>query len=485
MLFTTYPFFIFLPSLTLVYFLLPLRYRRILLLAASYYFYMFVSPKLIVYLLAVTLLSYAGGLAIGAAGTVRRKKALLAIFIPAVLSMLIVLKYLNFLIHTALSVTGLWGGSTGFDNFSFILPVGISFYTLQAIGYIIDVYRQKIAAEKSILTYALFVAFFPQILSGPIGRAPHLMPQLLEKSSFDYDRTVEGLKLMAFGFFKKLVIADRLAIFVNSVFNNAQDHTGLPLIIASILFLIQLFCDFSGYTDIATGAARILGINLMKNFDIPLHSRSSPELWRRWHISLSTWFRDYLYIPLGGNRVSKARQYYNMFVTFLVSGLWHGANLTFALWGSLCGLSCILSIIFRPLRVKIVSSIRLNRLPALHGAIQVITTFLLAVLCFVPFRANSINDVFHVYTNLFNSPIEQSMNPGFLLELGLDRFEWGIAILSILIMELIHLYQKNESLRTLIDRIPQPVRYAFYYFSVMFILFFSIRESSGFIYFQF
>lgn len=336
MLFNSIDFLVFFPIVALIYFIFPRRIRYIWLLLSSYYFYMCWNPVLIFLLLGVTLISWLLGWWLER--TVAKShaaKGLVAVGCVILLGIFGYFKYTAFLLQ---SVNGLlkYVHINPIPQHDVILPVGISFFTFQALGYVIDVYRGNMKAEKNILRYALFVAFFPQILSGPIGRAGSLLKQIREDSEhavWNYERIVSGLIVMLWGFFLKLVIADRAAILVDQVFQNYQQYQMVALCTGALVYAIQIYCDFMGYSTIALGAARVLGFTLIDNFDTPYFACSISDFWRRWHISLSTWFRDYLYIPLGGNRHGKWKQYRNILITFAVSGLWHGASWNFVIWG--------------------------------------------------------------------------------------------------------------------------------------------------------
>ncbi|MCE7945771.1 MAG: MBOAT family protein, partial [Chlorobi bacterium CHB1] len=312
MLFHSLEFIIFFPVVVAIYFLAPLRFRQFFLLLASYYFYMCWKAEYAVLILLSTGIDYVAAL------------------------------------HMH-KTSGRGNIFYEFPLFDILLPVGISFYTFQTLSYTIDVYRSEKTPERNFIKFALYVTFFPQLVAGPIERSTRLLPQFDHEHKFDANRVVSGLRLMLWGFFKKLVIADRLALYVNEVYNNPADYTGLPVIIATYFFAFQIYCDFSAYSDIAIGAARVLGFDLMKNFRQPYLAQSIGEFWKRWHISLSTWFRDYLYIPLGGNRVSRLRWYVNLMAVFLISGLWHGANWTFVVWGALHGSYFVLSLLTQKL----------------------------------------------------------------------------------------------------------------------------------------
>ncbi len=333
MLFNTVHFAIFFIIVTLLYFAVPHKYRWLLLLLSSCYFYMCFIPVYILILGFTIVVDYFAGIFLEIKNTAKRKYFLIASLI-ANIGVLAVFKYYNFINE---NLTIILHG-TGFHNpipyLSILLPIGLSFHTFQAMSYTIEIYRGNLKAERHFGIYALYVMFYPQLVAGPIERPQNLIHQFYEKHIFDYQRITDGLKLMAWGLFKKVVIADRLAILVNQVYDNPTNYKGLPLIFATIFFSFQIFCDFSGYSDMAIGAAKVMGFKLMTNFNRPYSSKSISEFWKRWHISLSTWFRDYLYISFGGNRVSIPRWYFNLFFVFLVSGLWHGAKWTFVIWGA-------------------------------------------------------------------------------------------------------------------------------------------------------
>ncbi len=345
MLFNSIEFLLFLPVVVLLYYALPHRYRWGLLLAASYYFYAAWKLEYLVLIIASTLIDYYAGLRMGAEEHQRKRRKFLYLSLAGNLGMLLGFKYFNFFsdsVRVALEQFNIFADT---PHLEFLLPVGISFYTFQSMSYTIDLYRGERDVERHLGIFALYVAFFPQLVAGPIERSTHLLPQFRERVTFDYGRTTSGLRLILWGFFKKIVIADQLALFVQQVYGSPGEWSGPAVLLASYFFAFQIFCDFSAYTDIARGSARIMGFDLMENFNRPYFSRSIREFWARWHISLSTWFRDYLYIPLGGNRVVKWRWYYNLMVVFVVSGLWHGANWTFVAWGFLHGAYLVLGIV--------------------------------------------------------------------------------------------------------------------------------------------
>ncbi len=329
MLFNSIEFLIFFPIVSIVHFLIPHKYRWVWLLLASYYFYMSWRIEYITLIWISTLIDYFAGRQMGKTDDRKKKRKYLLLSLFANLGLLFTFKYWNFFTSSLNIVLRAMHITYEIPYLNVVLPVGISFYTFQTLSYTIDVYRGVKSTEKHLGIFALYVAFFPQLVAGPIERSTNLLPQFFEKHNIDWRRIVDGLKLMMWGMFKKVVIADRLAVFVDRVYGNPYDYTGLSHIVATIFFAFQIYCDFSGYSDIAIGSAQVLGFNLMDNFRRPYFSRSVSEFWRRWHISLSSWFRDYVYIPMGGNRVSPKRWHFNILTVFVVSGLWHGANWTF------------------------------------------------------------------------------------------------------------------------------------------------------------
>lgn len=481
MLFNSLEYLIFFPLVVIIYFLTPYKYRWIPLLIASYYFYMVWKPIYIVLIVITTFINYLTGLAIGKTEDPLKRKRYLALGIISSLSMLFVYKYLNFFTDSATALFDYLNISFYLPYFRLLLPMGISFYTFQTLSYTIDVYRGTTKVEKHFGIFSLFVIFFPQLVAGPIERSDNLLPQFREKHDFDYKLATDGLKLIAWGLFKKVVIADRIAKLVNLVYNNVHEYTGFPLILATIFFAFQIYCDFSGYSDIAIGSAQIMGYRLMENFRRPYHSRSISEFWKRWHISLSTWFKDYVYIPLGGNRVVKWRWYYNLFITFLISGLWHGASWTFVTWGALHGFYHIFSIITANIRKKIVKTIGLDKLPTLHKFIQIGITFILVCFGWIFFRANSLSDAIYVINHMFVGLGSSAA----ITTLGLDRFQLIIAFSSIGLMELVHLIQEKRSIRKLVSTKAIWIRWSLYYILILWILLFGAFGSQEFIYFQF
>ena len=360
--------------------------------------------------------------------------------------------------------------------------LGYRFIPFQTLSYSIEVYHGNQKPEKNLGIFALYVAFFPQLVAGPIERSTRLLPQFYRKYSFDFQRVRNGLLLMSWGFFKKLIIADRVAVLVNQVYNNPTDYTGIYLIIATYFFAFQIYCDFSGYSDIAIGAAEVMGFDLMTNFNFPYMSKTVAEFWKRWHISLSSWFRDYLYIPLGGKRVNKRRWFFNIIVVFLVSGLWHGASWTFVIWGALHGFYLLFSIITKNFRYRIIRFFKLNQYPTIHDAINTFITFHLVAFSWIFFRANSLSDAVYISTHLFTDFRFYDME----YTLGLEYSEIVVAVISILCMEIVHLMQRRVALRIWIFEKPLWLRCIFYYSAIFcFFIFRYSDTNTPFLYFQF
>jgi alginate O-acetyltransferase complex protein AlgI len=497
MLFNSIEFFIFFFVLTTTYFLIPHKYRYLLLLLSSCYFYMAFVPIYILILGFTILIDYFAGILIEKAEGKRRKQFLIVSLISNIL-VLAVFKYYNFFNENITQLMLILGYSNPIPYLSILLPIGLSFHTFQAMSYTIEVYRGNQPAVRNFGIYSLYVMFYPQLVAGPIERPQNLLHQFTEKHYFDYKRVTNGLKLMVWGLFKKVVIADRLSLFVDQVYDHPTNYQGLSLIVATIFFTFQIYCDFSGYSDMALGAAEVMGFKLMQNFKRPYFSKTISEFWKRWHISLSTWFKDYVYIPLGGNRGIKWRWYFNLFIVFLLSGFWHGANWTFVIWGALHGTYLIFAIVTKSYREKLNSRLGLTKLPRVFSFIQIITTFLLVSFAWIFFRANSLNDAFYICSHLFTGLGDSisSILSGFAqrgqgknvfsqIFLGQLIEDFLIAVLSIALMEFIHYKQRNGSLREAISAKPYYVRWAGYYAIILAILFLGVFGQRQFIYFQF
>ncbi|MFD3002849.1 MBOAT family O-acyltransferase [Pontibacter toksunensis] len=494
MLFNSLEFVFFFPTVVLLYFLFPYRFRWMVLLIASYTFYMFWRVDYAVILVVSTLIDYLCSRMMDryTEDDREKRKPWLWLSILSNLGILFTFKYYNFFNTAAKDLADVLGVGYAAPAFELLLPMGISFYTFQTMSYSIDVYYGRIKAEKHLGIFALFVTFFPQLVAGPIERAGNLLGQLREKHEVDYQRVASGLKLMAWGMFKKVVIADRLAVMVNQVYNNPTDYEGIPLIVATVFFAFQIYCDFSGYSDIAIGSARVMGFRLMENFRRPYFARSIKEFWGRWHISLSTWFRDYLYIPLGGNRVIKWRWYYNIFIVFLVSGLWHGANWTFITWGALHGLYQVFGFLTEKKRDALAQQLGLDRHRLLYRAIQVGTTFALVCFAWIFFRANSVADALHISTHMFTgmseSVTELVTNERGLRRawawLGQNKYIFILGCLTLLVLFLLELLSETGRKLSIAQQ-PALVRTAAYGVGVALILLTGRFVDAEFIYFQF
>lgn len=477
MLFNSFEFLLFFPIVCVIYWLLPARFRNTFLLIASYYFYLSWKAIYGLLILFVSLVTWGGTRFFVVNKQEKNKKIILISSILIVLGVLFVFKYANFLIDTVNDFFLLFHVRMQIPELYLLLPVGISFFTFQTIGYVIDVYRGDVKVEKDFFTYALFVSFFPQLVAGPIERARNLLPQFHKVHYFSTSQAVEGCRLILWGYFMKVIISDRLAVYVDSVYNNVSHHTGASLILASVLFAFQIYCDFGGYSNIAIGCAKIMGFNLMMNFKRPYLAVSVADFWRRWHISLSTWFKDYVYIPLGGNRCSKNRHYWNLLVTFIVSGIWHGANWTFLIWGGLNGLFQIVGKVFTPVRNKVLQNLRISECSLLVKIYDVVVTFIFITFAWIFFRANNVNDAFLVVKRIFTVP-------GKLFTNNIDSLVYGIGFVVLLVISDV-LQEKNEGRHVLLDNKSLFVRYISYIGLTIIIIAFGVFDSAQFIYFQF
>jgi alginate O-acetyltransferase complex protein AlgI len=400
MLFNSLTFACFFPIVTAGYFLLPSRARWTWLLAASCLFYMAFVPAYILILFATIVIDYMAALRI-AKSRDKIRRAWLYASIALTVSLLFVFKYFNFVSGSVEAVAAFLHWNYPLATLELLLPIGLSFHTFQSLSYVIEVYRGNQKPERHFGIYALYVMFYPQLVAGPIERPQNLLPQFRRVHAFDANRVASGLTLMAYGLFKKIVVADRLAEYVNTVFANPAAYSTIPVLFAVSFFSVQIYCDFSGYTDIARGSARVMGFELMKNFDSPYLARSLGEFWRRWHISLSSWLRDYVYVPLGGDRTTPLKNYRNLFLTFVFSGLWHGAAWTFVVWGALHGGFLAISRATRRPRARVAAWLGLARWPRLCALGQVVFTFALVSLAWVFFRATSLTQAFDIFARLF------------------------------------------------------------------------------------
>ena len=406
MLFNSIEFLLFLPIVFVLYWFVfnkNLKHQNLLILVSSYVFYGWWDYRFLSLIVLSTIVDYVIGLNISTQSSKKNQKILLWCSLLFNLGVLGFFKYYNFFIDSWINLFS----SIGYDiksvwTLNIILPVGISFYTFQTMSYTIDIYRKQLKPTKDFISFASFVSFFPQLVAGPIERATNLLPQILNKREFKYDQGVQGLRLILWGMFKKVVIADSLAPMVNDIFGNYQDFGGGTLWLGAIYFSFQIYCDFSGYSDIAIGTSKLFGFELMSNFKFPYFSRNIGEFWRKWHISLSTWFRDYLYIPLGGSKEGKWKSLRNIFIIFLVSGFWHGANWTFVIWGLFHAVLFIPSFVLKTNRKYVSSTIaEKSILPSPKEAVQVLTTFILVTIGWVFFRSETIDDSFNYFCKLF------------------------------------------------------------------------------------
>ncbi|OGX53748.1 MAG: alginate O-acetyltransferase [Omnitrophica WOR_2 bacterium RIFOXYA12_FULL_38_10] len=486
MLFNSIQFLIFFPVVVIVYFLIDQKYRWIFLLVASYYFYMCWEPGYLLLIILSTLIDYFAAIMMGRHSEKSKRKIYLILSLFTNLSLLAIFKYYNFFNQSIGCLFNYFHVDYKFSSLNLLLPVGISFYTFQTLSYSIDVYRGDKEPEKHLGMFALYVAFFPQLVAGPIERSTRLLPQFYKKFNFDYDRVVSGLRLMLWGMFKKVVIADRLAIFVDKVYSKPDAFTGLELNLATIFFAFQIYCDFSGYSDIAIGSSKVLGFDLMKNFNKPYFARSIPEFWCRWHISLTTWFKDYLYIPLGGNKVSAKRFYFNVLVVFLLSGLWHGANWTFVIWGFLHALYYIFSKLTRNLRSLIVKIVKLNKFPVIHSFLQTVFTFILVCFSWIFFRANSLKDAIYIYSHLFFNWNKSSVVLSFMAGKTTEYYPNVIpSIYLIMFFVVVQYFQKHDWFKCSYFERYIALRWSIYLLLCLVIMNYGVVKIIPFIYFQF
>lgn len=426
----------------------------------------------------------------GGAQKENAKRAVVALSFFLNLTILIYFKYINFALYVINKIFHVFHVGLTVPDFDILLPVGISFYTFQALSYTMDVYREEIYAEKNFFRYALFVSFFPQLVAGPIERSKNLLKQLVKPKRFDFEAAVDGFILMLWGFFLKLVLADRIAIFVDTVYADYQIYTGWYLIIATLLFAMQIYCDFYGYSVIAMGAAEILGIHLMENFSSPYLSYSCAEFWRKWHISLTSWFKDYLYIPLGGSRKGKMRKYCNRLIVFLVSGLWHGAHFTFVIWGGINGLYQIIGEVLQPVRNKLVSVLNLNRDSLGHKLIHIAGTFFLIDFSWVFFRAEGLTDALGILKSMLTARNPWILLDGSLYQCGLDSKNFGLMLICLCILFFADYCKRlGIYIRHVIQKQDYWFRWFFISFAIWGILTFGIwgtqYNETNFIYFQF
>ena len=435
MVFNSIAFLIYFPIVLLLYFVLPKKLSWVMLLLASYYFYISWNIELIYLIVFTTVVSWGSSMLIERTQRKGIRKLFLVLTLVTCLGILFFYKYFNFLSDSVVEALKAFGIGADPFNLDLILPVGISFYTFQTLSYVIDVYRGDVKTERNFFFYALYVVYFPQLVAGPIERPNNLIPQLHARHKPTWENTRNGLRKMLIGFFKKVVVADLLATYVNAVYNDATNATGLGVVIATVLFAVQIYCDFAGYTDIAIGCAEIMGIKLMQNFNRPYISESIPEFWRRWHISLSSWFKDYIYFPLGGSRCALWKNLRNIMIVFMVSGLWHGAAWTFVIWGALHGMYQVVGKLIKPVHGKLLDALHIRRDLKGFKLLRQFNTFVLVCFAWIFFRANSMSDAMILIKKLFTDwSLSDAYINATIDHMGLTLIAVLISVLSIYIM---------------------------------------------------
>lgn len=479
MLFNSIQFLIFFPVVIIVFFILPHKFRKYFLLAASCYFYMSFIPQYMLILLFTSFVDFFGAIFVQKFRLQNKHKLKKLAFIIALclnIGLLVYFKYLGLLGDTI----NFFGHMLNLKTIVFskvILPIGISFHTFQSMGYLIDVYTGKEKAESNFIDFSLFLMFFPQLVAGPIERSSNLFSQLKAEHFLHYDNVAKGGRMMLWGMFKKVVVADNLAMFADAVFKNVEGYSGFGLILGILCFAVQIYCDFSGYSDIATGCAKIMDINLMTNFDTPYFSASVPEFWRRWHISLSTWFKDYIYIPLGGNRVSYLRWCFNQMITFTISGIWHGASFTFAAWGVLNGLYIIISRTVKPVKDKVKALLHTERYPNISKLFSILITFSLISFTWIFFRADTFSDAFYVISHMFGKTVFDFSK--------IAEFRAWIAVFAAVLLFVVEILTKTKKVSEWYLKSNTSVRLISYGLLLAVIVLFGAYDNKSFIYFQF
>lgn len=491
MTFNSLHFVVFLPVVIALHHAIPSRWRWLLLLTASYYFYMSWRIGYAALIVVSTLVDYHVALRMEACAAPPARRRLLSAGIAINLGLLFSFKYYNFFGSNLSRSLEFLGSSWKLPALDVLLPVGISFYTFQTMSYTIDVYRGERPAERRLGVFALYVAFFPQLVAGPIERSTRLLPQFLEERRFDPREMVRGAELVLWGMFKKVAIADRLALYVDQIYGNPASYHGAPVVLATYFFAFQIYCDFSGYTDIAIGAARMLGYDLMVNFRHPYFAESIGEFWRRWHISLSSWFRDYVYVPLGGNRVAPARWCANIMCVFVLSGLWHGANWTFLVWGVLHGTYLLFARWTGPVRRRLAQKVGLSRFPVIHRFARIAVTFHLVLAGWVLFRADGLGDALLIFRQMaLLDPSGWHVNV--LLPSGgrwqvadLGRFELLVSVSAILLLVSVELLQRRGVIEVVAPAGPRLLRWGTWYALLLALVLIGSFGGTEFLYFQF
>lgn len=486
MLFNSIDFLIFFPIVTIIFFLIPRKMRNIWLLLVSYYFYACWNPRYTILIAVSTVITYGSGLVIGKCST-KYKKLVLALSLTSNLLILAIFKYANFAIETLNTTFSYFGSSCINTRLDLLLPVGISFYTFQALSYTLDVYKGRVVREQNFIRYALFVSFFPQLVAGPIERSENLLYQIQnikERNLWDFERVRDGLLLMVWGLFQKLVIADRASLLVNQVYNNYLNYGFTELFTASVLFAIQIYCDFGGYTNIARGAAQIMGFSLTQNFRQPYFATSIKEFWRRWHISLTSWFTDYLYIPLGGNRKGLLRKYWYILIVFAVSGLWHGASWHFVVWGIIHALYQIIG----DLKNKVLQKFSAGKQTTESFSRRLgrsCITFLLVDIAWIFFAAGGVSHALGIFKQM--TTVFATTN---FTEIGLNQGNWFVLLMGIAVLFIVDLFhEKGKSIFSIMNSQTLWYRWGLYlgliWGTIMLGIYGDAYDTSQFIYFQF
>ncbi|MGF1584901.1 MAG: MBOAT family O-acyltransferase [Bacteroidales bacterium] len=486
MLFNSIDFAIFLPVVFLIYWFIisrNLKLQNLLIVVASYLFYGWWDWRFLSLIIFSTFVDYFIGLGLLKQEDNTRRKILLWTSIFVNIGFLGVFKYYNFFLENFVAAFTFFGSEISPGSLNIILPVGISFYTFQTLSYTLDVYKRKLEPTKDVIAFAAFVSFFPQLVAGPIERATNLLPQFYNKRSFDYHQAVDGLRQILWGLFKKVVIADNAAQYANLIFNNSENYPGSVLIIGGIFFALQIYGDFSGYSDIAIGTARLFGFNLMTNFAFPYFSRDIAEFWRRWHISLSTWFRDYLYIPLGGSRGGTWMKVRNTFIIFIVSGFWHGANWTFMVWGALNAIYFLPLLLSNKNRTYLDTVAQGKFFPNLRETFSIMLTFSLTIFAWIFFRADSISHALNYISEIFSSSVMTLPTGAHFKGVGIHPYLMLILVTVFMVTEWIG-RENRYALANVGIAWRRPLRYAMYYGIIAAILWFGVNEQE-FIYFQF
>jgi alginate O-acetyltransferase complex protein AlgI len=481
MLFNTLSFAIFLPVVFVLYWLVAknMKTQNALLLVASYFFYACWDYRFAFLLLFSTVLDYFTGLKMEDSESENKRKFWFWLSVAVNLGFLGVFKYYNFFVASMAESLASIGFKTSFWTLQVILPVGISFYTFHGLSYVIDIYKKQIRAERNFVDYAVFVSFFPLLVAGPIERATHLLPQIQRERSFDTQKATDGLRQILWGLFKKIVIADNCAMYANAIFNDSATMNGSTLVLGAVFFTFQIYGDFSGYSDIALGTARLFGVELLRNFAFPYFSRDIAEFWRRWHISLSSWFRDYLYIPLGGSKGGMLQKIRNTFIIFLVSGFWHGAKWTFLVWGALNALYILPLVIFGWNRNNLQTVAQGKLFPTGKEILQMLFTFGLTVFAWIFFRADSVTQAFAIVSKIASASL-------FSIPFFDDRMNATITLCLVFIFISIEWLgrEKPYAIARLEEYLPKGARYTFYY-SLLILMFYFAGGEQNFIYFQF